>query len=129
MTQCRRYKNPPIEEALCEFRFAPGPDWDPTVPGKLQTVLGDEYSGKPREQRAVQVGLHVQKGKPANLQYDEGLAKVQLITEQGTRMVGVGPDVLSVHMLRPYQDLSNPRKADGRNFNPASRLRWKRTEK
>ena len=89
------------------FASPRGPDWDPTVPGKLQAELGDEYSGKPREQRAVQVGLRVQKGKPADLQYDEGLAKVQLVTKQGTRMVGVGPDVLSIHMLRPYQDLAN----------------------
>lgn len=118
MTQRRRYKNPPIEEALCEFRFAPGPDWDPTVPGKLQAELGDEYSGKPREQRAVQVGLHVQKGKPANLQYDEGLAKVQLLTKQGTRMVGVGPGVLSIHMLRPYQDLLNFNKGGWEEFQP-----------
>ena len=104
MTRRRRYKNPPIEEALCEFGFAPGPDWDPTIPGKLQAALGDEYSGKSREQRAMQVGLHVEKGKPADLQFDEGLAKVQLFTNQGTRMVGVGPNVLSIHMLRPYQN-------------------------
>ena len=116
MTQHRRYRNPPIEEALCEFRFAPGPDWDPTVPGKLQAELGDEYSGKPREQRAVQVGLRVQRGKPADLQYDEGLARVQLVTRQGTRMVGVGPDVLSIHMLRPYQDLSNVSKGGWEEF-------------
>ena len=57
LTERRRYKNPPIEEALCEFGFAPGPDWDPTIPGKLQAELGDAYSGKPGEQKAVQVGL------------------------------------------------------------------------
>ena len=81
LTQRRRYKNPPIEEALCEFGFAPGPDWDPTIPGKLQAELGDEYSGKPREQRAVKVGLHVQKGKPADFQYDEGLAESPALYE------------------------------------------------
>ena len=118
LTQKRRYRNPPIEEALCEIGFAPGPEWDPTIPGKLQAALGDEYSGKPREQKAVRVGLHVQKGKPADLQYDEGLAKVQLCTKPGTRMVGVGPDVLSIHMLRPYQDPSDPEKGGWEEFQP-----------
>ena len=107
MNQRRRYKNPPIEEALCEFRFASGTDWDFTIPGKLQVELGDRYSGKPREQKAVQIGLRVQNGKPADLEYGEGLAKVQLVEQEGRRMVGVGPNVLSIHMLRPYQDTTN----------------------
>ena len=118
LTERRRYKNPPIEEALCEFGFAPGPDWDPTIPGKLQAALGDEYSGKSKEQRAVQVGLRVQKDKPTDLQYGDGLAKVQLFTKPGTRMVGVGPDVLSIHMLRPYQDPLDSEKGGWEEFRP-----------
>ena len=30
----RKYRNPPIEETLCEFRFAPSQEWDPTVPDR-----------------------------------------------------------------------------------------------
>jgi hypothetical protein len=30
----RKYRNPPIEEAHCEFCFAPSQEWDPTVPGQ-----------------------------------------------------------------------------------------------
>ena len=104
----RRYKSPPIEEALCEFRFRPGRAWDLTVPGKLQAAIGDEYMGQPQEQRVVQLGLHIQQDKPSNLQMGEGLARVQLVSTNGKRMVGVGPDVLSVHMLRPYQDPKEP---------------------
>ena len=37
------------------------------------------------------------------MRYGEGLAKVQLVTEDGKRMIGVGHDVLSIHILRPYQ--------------------------
>ena len=118
MNQRRHYKNPPIEEALCEFRFAPGQDWDLTIPGKLQGALGDGYSGKPREQKAMQVGLHVQDGKPANLEYGEGLARVQLVAKDGTRVVGVGRDVLSVHMLRPYQNTANIQKGGWQEFEP-----------
>jgi len=103
MVQHRRYRNPPIEEALCEFRFRPGREWDLTVPGKLQAALGDAYSGRSREQKAVKVGLGVRDGQPSDFQYREGLARVQLATADGQRLVGVGKDVLSIHMLRPYQ--------------------------
>ncbi len=104
MAPRRQYKNPPIEEALCEFHFLSEQDWDPTIPGKLQTKFGDKYTGKPREQRVFEVGLEVQRGKSSNLRYGEGLARVQLVTKDGKRLVGVGLNVLSIHMLRPYQD-------------------------
>ena len=98
----RRYRNPPIEEALCEFHFDPSEEWDLTIPGKLHSKLGDEYSGKPRQQNVVRVGLAVRNGQPSALQHGERLVRVQLITDDGKRIVGVGPDVVSVHMLRPY---------------------------
>ena len=104
MEDRRRYKNPPIEEALCEFRFKPGQEWDLTIPGRLHVQLSKDYSGKPQQQKFVDVSLDAQKGKPPKLSYGEGLAKVQLFTENGKRIVAVGQDVLSIHMLRPYQD-------------------------
>lgn len=42
MRQPRRYSNPPIEEAVCEFRFLPAEEWDLTMPGRLQSEIGDE---------------------------------------------------------------------------------------
>ena len=118
MNRRRRYKNPPIQEALCEFRFKPRNEWDLTIPGKLQTQLGDEYTGKPREQKVVEVGLETREGKPPNLRYGEGLARVQLVTENGKRTIGVGPDVLSIHMLHPYQDPLRPTQSGWDEFKP-----------
>ena len=118
MSKRRRYKNPPIEEALCEFRFEPGREWDLTIPGKLQTELGEEYSGKPRQGRVVEVELDTQKGDSPNLRYREGFAKVQLVTEDDKRMVGVGQDVLSIHMFRPYQNPSDPESSGWDEFKP-----------
>ena len=118
MDQSHRYKNPPIEEALCEFRFQPSQDWDFTIPGKLHAEIGNEYRGKPQQQIAVQVGLEAQEGEPSNLRYDAGVGKILLITEDGKRMVGVGPDVLSVHMLRPYHDPLHPDHSGWDEFQP-----------
>lgn len=98
----RQYSNPPIEEAICEFHFHPNQEWNLTVPGKLHAKLDDEYSGKPQEQRGVEVVLEPRKDGHASLKYGEGLARVQLVTKDGKRKVGVGQNVLSVHMLRPY---------------------------
>ena len=108
MTYRRQYENPPIEEAICEFRFSPGQEWDPTIPGKLQGKLGDQYSGRPRESRVVQIGFEAGADIPPNVRFGEGLARVQLLSAEGHRMVAVGPDVLSIHMLRPYQDATAP---------------------
>ena len=102
MAERRRYRNPPIEEALCEFRFAPGDEWDPTMPGKLHTKLANAYPSKPRKQILARVSVERTEGKATRVRYQD-VDKVQFHTEDGTRLVGVGEDTLSVHMLRPYQ--------------------------
>lgn len=75
-------------------------------PGKLHAKLDDEYSGKPQEQRGVEVVLEPRKDGHASLKYGEGLARVQLVTKDGKRKVGVGQNVLSVRILRPYNNPS-----------------------
>ncbi len=104
MVRHRRYRNPPIEEALCEFRFRPGQDWDLTLPGRLHDEIRDAYPGKPRQQNVVEAAQQIPMDQPPRLMLRKGLAKVQLFNEDGTRMVAIGQDVLSVHMFRPYQD-------------------------
>ena len=99
----RRYRNPPIEEALCEFHFQPGPEWDVTVPGKLHLQLGSEYAGKPQEQKSIETEIQVQDGQLPRVQQREGMSRVRLLTKDEKRIVSVGRDVMSVHMLRPYQ--------------------------
>jgi uncharacterized protein (TIGR04255 family) len=99
----RKYRNPPIEEALCEFRFAPSQDWDPTVPGRFHEKIRDMYPAKPREQRVVEAGFQVSaQSADSAMQLKHGIAKVQFPTTDGKRLVAVGPDVMSVHVLRPY---------------------------
>lgn len=105
MHQQRRYKNPPIEEALCEFRFQSDQDWDPTIPGKIHIELSDEYVRKPKEHRGLGWEWNAQE---RHLKLNEGLARVHFRSDDGTRMIGVGPNVLSTHMLRPYHNPTLP---------------------
>ena len=110
MEQYPCYNTPPIKEALCEFHFKPKHDWDLTLPGKLQSALnqlGQEYTGKPHEQRVIAFGVEASDDQPLSLRYGERLSRIHLIAQNGTRMIGVGPDVLSVHLLHPYYNSSN----------------------
>ncbi len=108
MEQRRQYKNPPIEEALCQFRFPSGREWDSTIPSRLQVKLGDEYAGEQKERRVLEVKSQVQEGIPSSLRSNDELTRIHLPTKSGKRLIGVGPDVLSVHMLRPYQNPDKP---------------------
>ena len=71
------------------------------------------YPGKPRQQMAVETTWSALEDQPAKMMFRHGLAKVQLRTEDGRRIVGVGPDALSVHMLRPYQDPAGCDEGEG----------------
>ncbi len=132
LSRRRRYRNPPIEEAVCELAFAPRRTWDLTIPGKLHNELGDEYTGTPREQRIIGVGLEAREGTPPHVKLGDELAKVQLVTKNGKRGIGVGQDLLSVHMLRPYHDPDGSGPSGWSEFYDrimaALRAYWKVTE-
>lgn len=98
----RSYKNPPIEEAVVEiqFRSGNGEGWDLTFPGRFHALVKDEYPGKPRQQKIVQhnlvlVGAHT-------IQGTQSIGKVQFPSTDGKKLISVGPDLLSIHTLRPY---------------------------
>ncbi len=95
------YKNPPIREALVEFQFAANEDWNITIPGRFHEQIKDNYPLVEQQKiREVQVD-------DEGLKYSEGLGKTQFLTEDRTRIIGIGKDVLSVHMLRPYQPVGS----------------------
>lgn len=101
----RTYRNPPIEEAVCDFQFAPGTEWDPTIPGRIYEKLKATYNEKPRQQQVIEAqiqGTNAEGSPSVSLQSRFGKTRVQLLGENGTRIVGIGSDQLSVHMLRPY---------------------------
>ena len=50
----RRYRNPPIDEALCQFRFEPDSGWDSTLADRLHAELQVDYLTSPRELRVVE---------------------------------------------------------------------------
>jgi uncharacterized protein (TIGR04255 family) len=103
----QKYRKPPIEEAVCDLQFAPRTEWDPTMPGRIYEKLKGTYNEKPRQQQMIEAQLQgaPSEGSPSlSLQHRFGKTRVQLVAEKGTRIVGIGPEQLSVHMLKPYTD-------------------------
>jgi uncharacterized protein (TIGR04255 family) len=98
----RQYKNPPIEEALCEFTFTPTIEWNLTLPGKLHIEIQDEYAGPPRQQNIQTIVTGPQAAQPS-IAFQNELLRIQLLSTDGTRLVSIGKNTLSVSVLRPYE--------------------------
>ncbi len=92
------YKNPPIEEALVEIRFEPA-NSDPTLSGKVheQPDIKTFYNGTPK--RALLQTIQAGPGRLPALALQE---LVHLPNADGTRLLILGPNVLSISVLRPY---------------------------
>jgi len=103
----RKYKNSPIEEAVCEFRFAsdPGLQWNLTVPGLLYEKIKHSYPGEPKQQNLIQTEFQVGLQLPINpgFAFKQGTTKLLFQSADTKKLVGVGPDMLSIHSLRPYE--------------------------
>jgi uncharacterized protein (TIGR04255 family) len=100
----RQYKNPPIQEAVCAIHFAPGGDWDPTYPSLFYSKIRDEYDGKSREQKLLNVEANpkdLQATGAAGMTVNE-ITRIQFLTKDGKKVVGLYQDDLSVSVLRPY---------------------------
>jgi uncharacterized protein (TIGR04255 family) len=99
------YKNPPIEEAVVEFHFVPGQEWDYTIPGKLHEHpdIKKQYPGKPRTQKIYEAELKSGSEQSPKVNLREGVARIQLVDQDARRLISLAPDVLSVNILRPYE--------------------------
>jgi len=98
----KKYKNPPIVEALCEFQFLPNQPWDITIPGILYEKIKDEF---PVKQQQVGFGVAVKPGKAGMVLKPEiefGPPRMQFFSKDKISLVQVGPDLLTVNHLRPY---------------------------
>ncbi len=94
--QGKQYPKPPIEEALVELRFVPGSQWDWTVPGMLRARL-PSYSQPHSTQQQLTVGV-----SGSAMVGGTGVTRVHLSSTDKACLLGVGPDLISVHRLRPY---------------------------
>ncbi len=96
----RKYKKPPVVEALCEFQFMPGQPWDLTIPGLIYEKTKNDF---PDKQQQVGIGFQFrptergveQKAEPAP-------PRMQFHRKDKTALIQVAPDLLAVNQLVPY---------------------------
>ena len=95
----RKYKNPPIIEALCEFQFEPGLPWDLAIPGLVYQKVQNEFP-KRRQAKQVEVGLRA--GTEGVEQQVRTTDRMQFLREDEKALIQVGPNLLAVNHLKPY---------------------------
>ena len=88
----RRYKNPPIVEALCEFRFDPDSPWDLAMPGLVYERVRDTF---PKRRQAKQFAVEVSAGQKGVEQHVRTTDRMQFLREDEKALVQVGPHLLA----------------------------------
>ncbi len=95
----RIYRNSPISEVVCEFRFEPSVQWDPTVPGLMFQRLEHDFPLR-RQNRTLEAGLLAgPNGLQQQFVMDE---RAQFFSKDEKSFVQVGRHYLSVNILEPY---------------------------
>ena len=95
----RRYRNPPVTEALCEV-FYRGSEWDLTIPGEFYEHFRERFPKK-RQRSEVEIQVQVGPGMPSAFTKPME-PRSQFEQEDGTRLLQVGRDLVVVNQLKPY---------------------------
>ncbi|MBC7233980.1 MAG: TIGR04255 family protein [Chloroflexi bacterium] len=95
----KQYRNPPIVEALCEFRFEPGAPWDMAIPGLVYEGIRDSF---PKRRQAKTFEVSVAAGPGGIEQQVVTTDRMQFLREDEKALIQVGPNLLAVNHLKPY---------------------------
>jgi uncharacterized protein (TIGR04255 family) len=93
------YKNSPIIEAVCEFRFEPSEAWDLTVPGLLYERLRRDF---PIRRQAKQFQFRFGPGAERSNAQTQPTGRMQFFSANEKSLVQVDRDLLVVNHLKPY---------------------------
>jgi len=95
----KKYKNPPVVEALCEIFFT-GSKWDGTIPGMFFDKIKADYSVK-KELKQIGVGLSI---SPEAQQFIPmgGSTRIQFLKPDGSQLIQIEKDLIVINQLRPY---------------------------
>lgn len=95
----KKYKNPPIVEALCEFRFDAGTPWDLTIPGLVYERLRHEFS---KRRRVTTFEESISSG-PGGIEREiRAIDRMQFLRDDEKALIQVGQNLLAVNHLKPY---------------------------
>lgn len=95
----RRYRKPPVIEALCEIYFA-GSSWDDTVPGAFYERVKSDFPQK--RQRTIQEAQITLGPEQAAAGVRQLPPWMQFVSDEKQRMIQLAQDLLVVNQLAPY---------------------------
>jgi len=91
----KKYTNPPVTEAVCEFRFDPTSAWDLAIPGLIYERLRQDYP-KRHATSSVPVGQLLGPLPPLLPE------SVQFSRSDDSALVRISPHQIAIIHLRPY---------------------------
>lgn len=94
------YSSPPVQEAICELRLAANSAWDLTVPGRIFDEVRQRFP-LPMQQHTKHIEIRPYTGA-AEPQVDVS-NELRLVAADDKSFVRLGPRLISVHRLAPYQ--------------------------
>jgi uncharacterized protein (TIGR04255 family) len=94
-----KYRNPPLIEAVIEFRIMPDSPWDLTIHGLIYEKIKKTFPHK--EQRFIQE-VDINQG-PKGIEQQVRVSERSFFFTNDKRMfVQVGPHLLAINCLKPY---------------------------
>ncbi len=97
--QGRKYKFPPVVEALAEVHFESA-EFDPTLPGIFYEAIRGDF---PTKQQIETLGVQLMtSGGEQMAAVKKGQPTIRFLSADGSRAVQIGSGVISVHQMRPY---------------------------
>lgn len=96
------YKNPPIQEAICQFLLADHIPWGIATPGQLFEHFQVDYPGDPAQPQFVQANLLGDASTEGPSLSIVQSPRVLFSGEDATQRLSIGPDLVAIHKMRPY---------------------------
>lgn len=96
----RRYEHPPVDEAICEFRFDPDSPWDLAIPGLVYEKLRGDL---PKRQPTSALEATTRQAGPDTIEQQwVQVDRLRLLSEDEKTVAQISPHLLAVNRLRPY---------------------------
>lgn len=95
----KKYKNPPIIEALCEFRFQPGLAWDTAFSERIYESVKADF---PKKRFAQSFEASVAFAPEGHQQQLKSSPRWQFLQADERALIQIEANLLSVNHLSPY---------------------------
>jgi len=95
----KRYAEPPVVEAVCEFRFGTDTEWDLTVPGLIYDKVRDAF---PLKEQRVSQEIEVSAGPHQVGGMELPVERMVFLDTLRRSFIQVGQRMLAMNCLRPY---------------------------